>query len=189
MHVNSALEEKILVMCEKIIERAVEETIEENILRNEEIFQKMLTDVIESALVELWEEEESKMEKTENTDTCSNIFDQMLDDTLENACNEVAAEERLDKSSKNLTDNMAENSGTIEETVEKALHRLANGFRRTDSEVVEETETVLKRHEKTLDKIEMFYDRTADDETLRGNVIDAEELINYEIKVTTLFCS
>ena len=171
MHVNPALEEKILVMCEKIIERAVEETIEENILRNEEIFQKMLTDVIESALVELWKEEESKMEKAENTGACSNIFDQMLNNTLEYACDEVAAEERLDKSGNIVTNNLAENSSTIEETAEKALHRLANGLRRADSDVGRETETVLEKHENTLDKIEMFYDRTAEDEILRGNNI------------------
>ena len=166
---SPALEEKILGLFEKTIERAIVEIIEENILRNEEIFQKMLTDVIETAWVELWEEEESKTEKAaEITEAFSNIFDQMLNDTVENACDEVETEDRLDNSCVTITtDDAIDNSGIIEGQDQNTLDVMA--LRETDTEADEETESVLSRHEQTLEKVGMFYDRTSDDKLPAGN--------------------
>ena len=180
-------------MVGKIIERALEEVMEENNLRNEEIFQKMINGVIETAWIEIWDEE-AKMtdEVADNTDACSNIFDQMLNNTLEYACDEVSAEERLGRFSSMLAHDMVkksgaieeiqesldtatgitkDNSGAIETTVEDALDRLANGLRRTETETVRKTETVLERHEKTMEKVDVFYDRKVENDRLRGNAI------------------
>lgn len=171
---NSALEQELASMFANVVVNAVEEIVEENVLRNEKIIQKLLSDAIEAA----WIEEECIVKKkgTVTKRSSGEVLKQLVDNTLKSALEECVVEERFNHKYINASEEANSNVlGRLQKEMAEADSRdelMANSLNQEteESEVQEEehTDSTLSKHEKTMEKVKMFYENVTEEEARAG---------------------